>query len=169
MVDLTRRNFFRGRKKSTPAAIRLPWVIDEKSFIDGCTQCGDCIPSCDENIIIKGDGGFPQIDFSQGECSFCQKCIDVCEQPLFVDDRVESKSAWSLDIKIKNNCLAMNQVVCQSCQDSCETQAISFKYIQSSIPLPQIELEKCNGCGACVAICPQTSIELTPKELHSCS
>ena len=57
----------------------------------------------------------------------------------------------------------MNQVVCQSCQDTCETEAISFKYIHSKIPQPQIELDKCNGCGACVSICPQNAIELTPK------
>lgn len=163
MVDLARRNFFRGKIKSTPAAIRLPWVINETHFIDGCTQCGDCITSCEENIIVKGDGGFPEIDFSKGECTFCQKCIEVCEQPLFIDEREDSQTAWQLDIKIKSNCLAMNQVVCQSCQDSCETEAISFKYIHSKIPQPQIELDKCNGCGACVSICPQNAIELTPK------
>jgi ferredoxin-type protein NapF len=163
MVDLARRNFFRGRKASTSVAIRLPWVINEQHFINDCTQCGDCVASCEEKIIVKGDGGFPEIDFSKGECTFCQKCIDVCTQPLFVDERKDSQAAWQLDIKIKSNCLAMNQVVCQSCQDSCETEAISFEYLTSKTPQPQIELDKCNGCGACVSICPQTAIELTPK------
>jgi ferredoxin-type protein NapF len=163
MVDLARRNFFRGKIKSTPSAIRLPWVINEQHFIDGCTQCGDCATSCEENIIIKGDGGFPEIDFAKGECSFCQKCIDVCEQPLFIGDREDNQTAWQLNIEIKGTCLAMNQVVCQSCQDSCETEAISFKYLTSKTPQPQIELDKCNSCGACVSICPQNAIELTPK------
>jgi ferredoxin-type protein NapF len=163
MVDLARRNFFRGKKVSTPAAIRLPWVIDEQHFIDNCTQCGDCVTNCEEKIIVKGDGGFPEIDFSQGECTFCQKCIDVCKQPLFVDKRAESKTAWQLDIKIKSNCLAMNNVVCQSCQDCCEPEAISFAYILSKTPQPQIALDKCNGCGACISVCPQEAIELTPN------
>jgi ferredoxin-type protein NapF len=163
MVDLARRNFFRGKKISTPSAIRLPWVIDEQHFINDCTQCGDCVTSCEENIIVKGDGGFPELDFSQGECTFCQTCIDVCKQPLFVDKRAENQTAWQLDIKIKSNCLAKNNVVCQSCQDSCETEAISFKYLLSKTPQPQIALDKCNGCGACVSICPQASIELTPN------
>lgn len=163
MVDLTRRNFFRGKKISTPPALRLPWVINEQRFIDGCTQCGDCITSCEENIIIKGDGGYPQIDFSKGECTFCQQCNEACNQPLFIDDRTDNKNAWQFNIQIKDNCLAMNQVVCQSCQDCCETEAISFKYTQSNTPQPQIELDKCNSCGACVSVCPQTAIELTPK------
>lgn len=164
MIDLARRNLFRGRKASTPSSvIRLPWVVNEQHFIDGCTQCGDCIKSCEENIIVKGDGGFPEIDFSKGECTFCQECIEVCQQPLFINERDEYQTAWQLDIEIKNNCLAMNQVVCQSCQDSCETEAISFKYLQSKTPQPQIELDKCNGCGACVSVCPQASIVLTPQ------
>jgi ferredoxin-type protein NapF len=163
MVDLARRNLFRGKKISTPSAIRLPWVINEQHFIEACVQCGDCVTSCEENIIVKGDGGFPEIDFSKGECSFCQKCIDVCEQPLFVDKRDKNSLPWQLDIKIKSNCLAMNQVVCQSCQDSCEPEAISFEYLQSKTPQPKIELDKCNGCGACISICPQSAIELTPK------
>jgi len=163
MVDLARRNLFRGKKASTPSAIRLPWVINEQVFTNSCTQCGDCVTSCEENIIVKGSGGFPEIDFSKGECSFCQKCVDVCEQPLFVDKRDENSPPWQLNIAIKNNCLAMNQVVCQSCQDCCEPEAITFKYLQSSIPQPQMELDKCNGCGACVSICPQSAIELTPK------
>lgn len=163
MVDLARRNLFRGKKASTPPAIRLPWVINEQHFINGCTQCGDCITSCEEKVIVKGSGGFPEVDFSKGECTFCQNCIDVCKQPLFINERTDSHTAWNLDIQIKSNCLAVNQVVCQSCQDSCETEAISFKYIQSNIPQPQIQLDKCTGCGACVSICPQNSIELTPK------
>ncbi|MBL4765725.1 MAG: ferredoxin-type protein NapF [Colwellia sp.] len=163
MVDLARRNFFRGKKASTPAAIRLPWVINEQLFIDNCTQCGDCITHCAENIIVKGDGGFPKIDFSKGECSFCQQCLEVCQQPLFVNETAEIQAAWQLDIKIKSNCLAMNQIVCQSCQDCCEPEAISFKYLTSKTPQPQIELDKCNGCGACVSVCPQSAIELTPK------
>lgn len=163
MVDLARRNFFRGKKTSTPPAIRLPWVISEQHFIDGCTQCGDCVKSCEENIIINGDGGFPQIDFSKGECSFCHDCIDVCKQPLFIGEKHNNQNAWQLDIKINSSCLAMNQIVCQSCQDICEPEAISFKYLHSKTPQPQIELEQCTNCGACVSICPQTAIELTTK------
>lgn len=162
MVSLTRRNFLRAKKLSAKPAIRLPWIIDEQHFIAGCTQCSDCLSACDENIIIKGDGGFPEINFSQGECTFCQKCLQACEQPLFVDP--SSQAPWQLDIEIKNNCLANQQVYCQSCQDSCESQAISFQYLASSVPQPRIKLEQCNGCGACVSVCPQSAIELNPME-----
>jgi ferredoxin-type protein NapF len=164
MVDLARRNFFKAKKLTTAPAIRLPWVFNESIFIDGCTQCGDCLNACPENIIKKGDGGFPEVDFMQGECTFCQKCVESCEQNLFVNVlETPSDNAWHSDISIKGDCLAANDIFCQSCQDSCETEAISFKYINSSVPQPHITLSDCTSCGACVAVCPQTSIQLKPK------
>jgi len=164
MVDLARRNFFKAKKLTAAPAIRLPWVVNETTFIDGCTQCGDCLTACPENIIKKGDGGYPEVHFLEGECTFCQECVKSCEQSLFVEyATVPTSNAWQSDISIKSDCLAANDTFCQSCQDSCETEAISFKYINSSVPQPHITLSDCTSCGACVAVCPQTSIQLKPK------
>ena len=103
MVDLSRRNFIRAKPVTTPPAIRLPWTAHEKLFTRGCTQCGDCIAACEEKIIIKGDGGFPEINFSAGECTFCQKCVVACEEPLF--HALDTKP-WQLTIDIQASCLA---------------------------------------------------------------
>jgi ferredoxin-type protein NapF len=161
MVDLARRNFFKAKSINATAEIRLPYTLDEKTFTEKCTQCSSCISACPENIIEKGDGGYPALNFSKGECTFCNKCVDVCEQPLF--KAIDSAPALDLDIAIKGNCLAVNQIHCQSCQDSCETEAISFKYLHGSVPQPEISLESCTSCGACISVCPQSSIELTTK------
>ena len=158
MVDISRRNFFRARNVNTTPAIRLPWTADEQLFTQGCTQCGNCISACEENIIIKGDGGFPEINFELGECSFCQACVNSCEELLFTET---NHKPWQVDISIKNNCLTKKQIHCQVCQDACEPQAIHFQYQQASVPQPNISQPDCTGCGACVAICPENAISLT--------
>lgn len=162
MVDLRRRNFMRAKKVSTPPPIRLPWTADETLFTRGCTQCGKCQSACEENIIIKGDGGFPEINFAAGECTFCQKCVVACDEPLF---NAFDTQPWQLDIEITSSCLTTKQVHCQICQDSCETEAIIFKHLHASVPQPNITLNDCNGCGACVSVCPEFAIKLSTSSL----
>lgn len=159
-IDHSRRNFFRGRRPSEKVAVRLPWLKSEQALLQECTQCTDCLSACETQIIVKGEGGFPTVDFTKGECTFCQQCALVCKEPIFVEDLTQQP--WQVEAVIKDSCLAKNQILCQSCQDSCEPYAISFQYLQSSVPQPRINQVDCNGCGACVSVCPQSAIEIKP-------
>jgi len=158
-VDLSRRNLLRGKNTAVTPSRRLPWVISEAVFIDNCSRCDECIDACPEKIIVKGDAGFPTVDFGLGECTFCQECIKVCEQPLFTAHR--ANKAWQTSLTFLDSCLAKSNVYCQSCQDVCDVDAISFVYAAGSTPQPQINLEDCTGCGACVIPCPANAIDLT--------
>ncbi|MBU2869248.1 ferredoxin-type protein NapF [Colwellia sp. E2M01] len=171
--DPSRRRFFRGQVK-TKQVLRLPWIINETIFTSGCTQCQDCITSCETNIIVKDEDGFPKVDFNLGECTFCNKCINACEQPLFsgafpndyivnetTDEQAienEHTKAWPVTIAISDKCLAKNNIYCQSCRDECETSVIKFNYINSSIPEPSLNDLDCTQCGACISSCPQDAI-----------
>lgn len=163
LADPSRRRFFRGRVK-TKQELRLPWVINEAVFTSGCTQCQDCISSCESNIIVKDEDGFPKVDFSLGECTFCNKCIETCEQPLFSGSFTEeniinnSEKAWPVTLEISDKCLAKNNIYCQSCRDECETSVIKFNYLDSSIPQPSLNDLDCSQCGACISVCPQSAI-----------
>ncbi|MEH6453029.1 MAG: ferredoxin-type protein NapF, partial [Psychromonas sp.] len=106
-----------------------------------------------EKIIIKGDGGFPNIDFSNGECTFCKKCVDACNEDIF---DLSSSAPWQKKAQINESCLANNNVYCRSCSESCEAQALTFQLGLSSTP--QIDINLCTGCGACVAPCPTQAI-----------
>ncbi len=166
LANPARRRLFRGKINSSPV-LRLPWVISEQVFTEQCTQCENCIKACETQIIVKDERGFPKIDFSQGECTFCQKCQQSCEQPLFVEPN-ENKTPWPIALNISDKCLAKNNIYCQSCRDECEPNAIKFSYLvngkASVIPQPEIKLDDCTQCGACISSCPQTAITLLFNE-----
>lgn len=163
LANPARRQLFRGKVQKTNV-LRLPWVISDAVFIEQCTQCQACVSACETKIIVRDEQGFPRIDFSKGECTFCNKCIESCDEPLFslpIETTVQQKP-WPVAFDISNNCLAKNNIYCQSCRDECEPNAIKFTYhnagITTSIPQPNINLDDCTQCGACISTCPQTAI-----------
>ncbi|CAK4075819.1 ferredoxin [Vibrio variabilis] len=154
MVDLAKRRFF-SRTKVDDSMIRLPWVKESVRFTDLCTRCGKCEQACETSIIRKGDGGFPTVDFSIDECTFCYQCAEVCPEPIFLS---KEDRPWNANATINESCLAHQNVECRSCGDMCETMAIKFKLEIGKVAQPNIELDDCTGCGACVSVCPTSSI-----------
>jgi len=63
---------------------------------------------------------------------------------------------WSIKAHIKNHCLTQQGVICFSCRDSCEVEAIHFT--MAKVPMPDVHFDQCNGCGACYQACPVTAI-----------
>jgi len=161
MVDLNRRGLFRGRVRPVAAEQRMPWQVAEAAFTSQCSRCEACISACPEQIVSKGDGGFPRIDFRQGECTFCQACVDACPEPVF---RPVSESPWQQQAVVSEACLNPQGVMCRSCQDSCEPEAILFLPRRSVTAAPQIDSDLCSGCGACVSVCPSQAIRIAAEQ-----
>ena len=168
-IDPLKRQLLRGKLR-VEQSIRLPWIISEANFMQGCTQCQKCIEVCETNIITRDAAGFPKIDFSKGECTFCQQCIQTYQEPLFISPlpinshKNKSPLPWPITININEQCFAKNSIYCQSCRDECEEQAINFSYQingeSHSILQPKINHDDCSQCGACISICPQNAIVL---------
>lgn len=165
--NLPRRQFLRGKfltalrsedeQKQGFAGVRPPWAVANADFVEQCTRCGDCILLCETHILVKGDGGFPEVRFSHGECTFCKKCALVCEQPIF---RAFEEQPWAHKIAIQPQCLTEYRIECRACQDSCPTRAIKFRWQAGGIAKPTVEPEACTGCGACLSRCPAEAIKL---------
>ncbi|WP_087482213.1 ferredoxin-type protein NapF [Vibrio mangrovi] len=154
MIDRTRRHLFhRTTPQEQPPA--LPWIQDLTAFFEHCVRCSQCIDACETQIIVHGDGGFPQVDFHTGECTFCYQCAAACPEKLFLP---ETASPWNAKATVSAKCLAQQNVECRSCHDSCEPAAIQFRLQPGKVAQPQINPELCNGCGACVAGCPTQAI-----------
>ena len=161
-INTARRNLFRGLPLSAPAPVRPPGALSEAQFVDACTRCEDCLNQCPQGIITKGQGGLPEIDFSSNECTFCNLCIEVCDSGALSDT---TTPPWTLELTLSDDCLAVKQVVCQSCRDECDQLAITFVPQLGRVATPRIDQDACTGCGACVAPCPSNALSLHPLDI----
>lgn len=163
--QLSRRQFLKADVSGRRSAIRPPWALAELQFINSCTRCDKCISACPEHIIVKGDAGYPQIDFKRGECSFCHECIDVCKDSAFMNDN--QLSPWNLQAKIESRCLAFQGVHCMVCKEQCEASAIRFMLLRGGVAVPKLDAQLCTGCGACYRPCPVGAISFTYQATDS--
>lgn len=160
-APVSRKQFLRGDFFGKKNPVRPPWSIEESHFTDTCSRCHECIQHCPEGIIVKGAGGFPEVDFSLGECSFCGECVNHCK-PKALYRLSDDDPAWQVKAFIGNTCIAHQGVFCVSCKEQCEAEAIIMHHGDLSIPYPIIDTDRCTGCGACYQPCPIAAIELHP-------
>ena len=156
---ISRTEFLRGswRGKGTP--LRPPWSLDEELFVEVCDGCSACIDVCPEQVLIRGRGRYPLINFLRGECTFCQRCVEVCKPAALIIE--EGLPPWNLKAEIAGSCLAMQAVVCRTCGERCDENAIQFKLALGGVSRPELDVQACNGCGACIKPCPVQAITMT--------
>jgi len=158
-AQVSRMQFLRGDFKGKKAPLRPPWAIAESLFTEICTNCGECISHCPTHIIKPARANFPVIDFSSGECLFCEQCVDVCKPQALLKARQEAP--WAIKASIDEAvCITYQGVECRSCYDPCEARAIHMPPRLGGISIPVLNSDNCSGCGACFAICPVQAITM---------
>ncbi len=162
-AQVSRMQFLRGDFKGKETPLRPPWAIAESLFTEICTNCGECISHCPTHIIKSARANFPVIDFSSGECLFCEQCVDVCEPQALLKTRTETP--WNIKASInETTCIAYQGVECRSCFDPCEARAIQMPPRLGGICIPVLNSNDCTGCGACFPVCPVQAI--TMNHIH---
>ncbi|HEY0884188.1 MAG TPA: ferredoxin-type protein NapF [Ramlibacter sp.] len=160
-VNTGRRRFLRfAPGNAAPAPIRPPWALAASEFLSTCTRCDECARACPTRIIVRGDGGYPEVSFRAGECTFCGACAEACTPRALSTGR----PAWRLQPELASSCLARGTVLCRACADVCERGAIRFTLRQPR-PSLQVDASACNGCGACVRSCPVSAISMQPAAI----
>lgn len=71
-------------------------------------------------------------------------------------------------IAFAEHCLAFQNVVCRTCGETCEVQAIRFSPRLGAAAEPRLQNELCTGCGDCLAVCPTAALSLVsaPESIH---
>ncbi len=157
MADLSRRGLLTGSWRSNATVFRPPWSGDETHFLVECIRCSECMTACETRILRRGLSGYPEVDFSKGECTFCYACADSCPQKLFYP---RETTPWEHSLSIGDGCMAYASVECRSCQDSCDTQAITFRPSSQGIAVPKLNHSACTACGACITGCPVSALTM---------
>ena len=133
-----------------------PWSLDPKKFASLCNGCGDCVTACTEKLLTLGKDGLPTVDFSNDFCTFCGDCARICSTgALHFEQEIPP---WNVQVSINENCLLCSNVLCRTCGEQCDREAIIFpKTLHEGQP-PEILSEQCDGCGACYGTCPVNAI-----------
>ncbi len=68
-------------------------------------------------------------------------------------------------VRIGDECLTTDNIVCQSCGDACDERAIRFPPLRNAVARPSVEHDACVGCGDCVEVCPRGAVSLQDREM----
>jgi len=170
---VSRFGFLRGAFAGETAALRPPWALNDPAFRKSCDGCGDCAKVCatvdGASVIRIARDGLPIVNFNFGECTFCEKCVEVCAPRalrLYEDDGRTVRAPWAVRASIATKCLSLNAITCRVCGDRCDERAIRFRLAVGGVAFPEIDLAACTGCGACVAPCPVDAVTVEPIEIE---
>lgn len=144
---------------------RPPGGQNEELLIAACIRCERCIEACPRDVLAPAhieDGILsmrtPTFDFSADYCTWCEEenqgnplCVKACPTQALVlpagatpENTIIGKAAINEDW-----CLAYKLIGCKFCYDACPYEAIELDEKER----PYLIEEKCNGCGACEAVC----------------
>ncbi|RVT88735.1 ferredoxin-type protein NapF [Inhella crocodyli] len=154
-MDPRRRFLFRP-SAAQRAVQRPPGAVAEAVFERRCTRCDACIKACPPQVIRRGGGGFPEMQFAQAGCDACGACVSACEPGALQAPAVFE--GWAA--RFGAACLAQRGVECRVCGEACDARAIRFPPRLGQVAQPVLTAEACTGCGACVGGCPTQAISM---------
>jgi ferredoxin-type protein NapG len=189
-MDCSRRDFFRIGAQETftaveravsplishppveepaeiPAFLRPPGALSEPEFLAACTRCDECIKACPRWAIRRAGSelgerneGTPVILPETNPCWLCEDlpCIAACGPGALTPLADREDVAMGHAIVDSGLCYSAQGSICESCQERCplRPRAITVRFGE----LPEVDRDRCTGCGICVYLCPADAIAI---------
>ena len=163
-----------------PKRIRPPGSLAEEDFLGRCLKCGACMKVCPTNVLQPAwdEAGFegfwsPVMNMRKGYCEVnCTLCGQVCPSGAIERMTIAQKTGHGGETPVKvgtafvdrNRCLPWSfDRKCLVCQEVCPVSPkaiVTLQDQQSSDEVPprparpQVDPERCIGCGICEHECP---------------
>lgn len=150
---------------SSDPLVRPPGGQDESLLMSACIRCQKCVNVCPRKVLYPArieDGILelrtPTINFESNFCDYCKdenNSVPLCEQvcPTEALKLPEGSTAQNVIMGKaflnRRECLAYRLTSCRICHDACPYKAMAL----DENGRPYVLADKCNGCGACEAVC----------------
>jgi ferredoxin-type protein NapF len=151
--------------------LRPPGSVAEDCFTGLCARCGNCVRACPTGILRPdlGSAGLagllaPRIRLDGHYCrEDCNACTQVCPSGAIrpLDMRHKRRHVIGQARLDKSICLmAQDSGECSACLRCCPADAVRKAFDEKQYTsYPAIDPARCNGCGACEAVCPTRPVK----------
>lgn len=169
-----------GHERSVPATLlRPPGAGDERTFLNQCIRCGECMKVCPTNVLQPTlfeaglEGMFsphmaPRFIFEQTYCEYsCTLCGQVCPTGAIPRLTEDEKHARPTGVAYFDHtrCLPWaEKTPCVRCEEMCPVPDKAIKILNTfktidkdgfevEIQQPYVVRDLCVGCGICESNC----------------
>jgi len=153
--------------------LRPPGSVGETEFSALCVRCGNCVRSCPTGIIQPDLEPpkltallTPSLRFDTNHClETCNRCGQHCPTGAIAALPLAEKNEQRIGLAQIHNagCLLTLDKECNACSLICPRKAIVEDFSKETYTaMVRVDANRCNGCGACVAVCPPRVIAVLP-------
>jgi polyferredoxin len=162
-----------------PNLLRPPGGDDERTFLNLCVRCGECLKVCPTNVLQPTifeaglEGVFsprlvPRLIFQQSYCEYtCTLCGQVCPTGAIPRLTEELKHAHPTGKAYFDHSLCLpwaEKTPCIRCEEMCPAPDKAIKILNTlkikdkdgqevEIQQPYVDRDLCVGCGICESNC----------------
>lgn len=148
--------------------LRPPSAAGEDTLLGACIKCDRCRSACPHNVIGVAhlehglvNARTPIMTFKYDHCDFCEdhvsfRCVDECPTGALLAGFDPAKDKIGLAAIDTDECLLFRSIAA-SCSKQCIPACPYGALDLDEAGHIRVAEDKCNGCGACEAVCPSAS------------